>query len=202
MKELTLQQFLDRLASADPAPGGGTAAALAGAAAAALIAMVARISQGKNPDPAFAAMIEQGERSRELLTALMAEDAQAFTAVIQASRMARATDEEKQARRAALQQALRGAAAVPLRVAQEAVVVLQVAGELARTGNPNALSDVATAALLGYAAVGSALANVRINLKAMTDQAYVAESAAEVQRLDHAAAILRDTAMARVQERL
>lgn len=202
MRALTLEQFLDRLASADPTPGGGSAAALAGATAAALVTMVARISQGKGTDAAFAGMIARAERSRAALVAFIAEDALAFDAVMQAMRLPRSTDEEKRARLAAVQQAWRGAAEVPLRVAREVLSVLQAAGDLARTGNPNAVSDVAAAALLGYAAVGGALYNVRINLKGITDQAYVAETAAEVEDLNRASAALRDAAMAAVRERL
>lgn len=202
MKALTLEQFLDRLASADPTPGGGSAAALAGATAAALVAMVARISQGKGPADALAAMVERAERSRSALTALIADDALAFEAVRAAWRLPRDSEEAQAARRAAVQEALRGATAVPLRVAREALAALELTPELARTGTASALSDVAAAALLGYAAVNGALYNARINLKGITDQAYVAETAAEVDRLNRGSAASRDAAMAAVRERL
>lgn len=202
MKALTLEQFLDRLASADPTPGGGSAAALAGATAAALVAMVARISQGKGPADALAAMVERAERSRSALTALIADDALAFEAVRAAWRLPRDSEEAQAARRAAVQEALRGATEVPLRVAREALAALELTPELARTGTASALSDVAAAALLGYAAVNGALYNARINLKGITDQAYVAETATEVDRLNRASAAPRDAAMAAVRERL
>lgn len=202
MKALTLEQFLDRLASADPTPGGGSAAALAGATAAALVAMVARISQGKGPADALAAMVERAERSRSALTALIADDALAFEAVRAAWRLPRDSEEAQAARRAAVQEALRGATEVPLRVAREALAALELTPELARTGTASALSDVAAAALLGYAAVNGALYNARINLKGITDQAYVAETAAEVDRLNRGSAASRDAAMAAVRERL
>lgn len=202
MKALTLEQFLDRLASADPTPGGGSAAALAGATAAALVAMVARISQGKGPADALAAMVERAERSRSALTALIADDALAFEAVRAAWRLPRDSEEAQAARRAAVQEALRGATEVPLRVAREALAALELTPELARTGTASALSDVAAAALLGYAAVNGALYNARINLKGITDQAYVAETATEVDRLNRASAASRDAAMAAVRERL
>lgn len=202
MKALTLEQFLDRLASADPTPGGGSAAALAGATAAALVAMVARISQGKGPADALAAMVERAERSRSALTALIADDALAFEAVRAAWRLPRDSEEAQAARRAAVQEVLRGATEVPLRVAREALAALELTPELARTGTASALSDVAVAALLGYAAVNGALYNARINLKGITDQAYVAETATEVDRLNRASAAPRDAAMAAVRERL
>ncbi len=203
MNELTLREFLDRLASAAPTPGGGSASALAGAMSAALLAMVARLSQHKGGlDEVFARILEHAERARATLTALVAEDADAFAAVMRAMRLPRATDEEKQARQSAVQQALRVAADVPLRVASEAARVLEVAPELARTGNANAISDVAVGVLLGYAAVHGALHNVQINLAAIKDGAYVSVLRPEVDRLGRVSAALRDEAMAAVRERM
>lgn len=203
MRELTLGQFLDRLASSDPTPGGGSASAIAGAMAAALVSMVARLSQGKGgDDEAFGRMVEQAEGSRRNLTALAEEDARAFDGVMQAMRMPRGTEEEKRTRQAAMQQALRGAAEVPMRAARETLAVLQAGPELARRGNANAVSDVAVAVLLGYAAVNGALYNVRINLKSIKDEVDVAEGKAEVRRVNQESAALRDEAMAAVRERM
>lgn len=196
-------RFLERLASSDPTPGGGSASALAGAMAAALVAMVARLSQGKGgDDEAFGRTYHWAERARETLSALAEQDAQAFDAVMRAMRMPRGTELEKRARTEATQQALRGAADVPLQVMRAILDVLRETPALARSGNPNAVSDVAVAALLGYAAAHGALHNVRINLASIKDEEYVATTQAEADRMGSTAAELRDQAMAAVRERM
>lgn len=203
MKELTVAQFLDRLASTDPAPGGGSAAALAGAMAAGLVAMVARLSKGKGgDDAAFERTAQEADRARGWLTDLAGEDARAFEAVMRAMRLPRGSDEEKRVRQAAIQQALRGAAEVPLRVMRRTVDVLKLLPELAGQGNPHAVSDAAVGTLLAYAAAHGALHNVRINLASISDDAYVATLRAEAEALGEDAAALRDRAMAAVRERV
>lgn len=203
MKDVTIGQFLERLASSDPTPGGGSASALAGAMAAALVAMVARLSQGKGgDDEALARTVHWAERARETLTALVEQDAQAFDGVMRAMRMPRGTELEKRARTEASQQALRGAADVPLRVMRAVLDVLRETPALARSGNLNAISDVAVAVLLGYAAVHGALHNVRINLASIKDEEYVTATRAESDGLGANATELRDQAMAAVRERM
>lgn len=198
-----MAHFLDRLASSDPTPGGGSASALAGAMAAALVAMVARLSQGKGgDDDAFVRMVHWAERARQTLTTLVEQDAQAFDAVMRAMRMPRGTELEKRARNEAVQQALRGAADVPLQVMRAVLDVLRETPALARSGNLNAVSDVAVAVLLGYAAVHGALHNVRINLASIKDEEYVTATRTEADRLGSNAAELRDEAMAAVRERM
>jgi len=203
MKDLTIGHFLEQLASSDPTPGGGSAAALAGAMAAALVAMVARLSQGKGgDDEAFARTVHWAERARETLSGLAEQDAQAFDGVMRAMRMPRGTELEKRARTEASQQALRGAADVPLQVMRAVLDVLRETPVLARSGNLNAVSDVAVAVLLGYAAVHGALHNVRINLASIKDEEYVTATGTEADRLGSNAAELRDQAMAAVRERM
>lgn len=203
MKDLTLGNFLERLASVDPTPGGGSASALAGAMAAALVAMVARLSQGKGgDDEALARTIHWAERARETLTALVEQDAQAFDGVMQTMRMPRGTELEKRARTEATQQALRAATDVPLQVMRTVRDVLRETPALARSGNLNAVSDVAVAVLLGYAAIHGALHNVRINLASIKDEEYVTATRAESDSLGANAAELRDQAMAAVRERM
>lgn len=203
MKDVSLGSFLDRLASSDPTPGGGSASAIAGAMAAGLVAMVARLSQGKGgDDEAFERTVHWAERARGTLSDLAEKDAQAFDAVMRAMRMPRGTELEKRARTEATQEALRGAADVPLQVMRTVFDVLRETPGLARSGNLNTISDVAVAVLLGYAAVHGALHNVRINLASIKDEEYVANTQAEADRVGAAAAELRDQAMAAVRERM
>lgn len=203
MKDLTLAQFLERLASSDPTPGGGTVSAIAGAAAAGLLAMVARLSTGKGgDDAALGRTLALGDAGRAALLDLAGRDAEAFEAVMQAMRLPKGTDEEKDRRRSAIQKALRGASDVPLEVASRSVALLEASTDLARTGSLNAISDVGVAVLLAHAAVEGALLNVRMNLRSIKDQAYTAQAAERVRALGQRADVLRDEALAAVDKRL
>jgi formiminotetrahydrofolate cyclodeaminase len=171
--DLRLGDFLERLGSSDPTPGGGAAAAVVGALAAALIEMTANLTLGK---PRLADVQDQAasiqERAAELrrkLERLGDADAQAFEHVTGAYKLPRGDDAQKAQRAAAIQAALRVAADVPLETAQVAAQVLALAEEAAPLLNPAVISDVLVGAFLAQAAVNSAALNVEINLASMTD---------------------------------
>ncbi len=198
-----MREFLDRLASADPTPGGGTAAAVAGAAAAALLGMVARLSIGKGgDDAAFGQAAASADAERDALLDLAERDAEAFDAVIRAMRLPRGDPQERARRQEEIQRALREAADVPLEVATRCASLLDLAAGLARTGAPAATSDVGVAVLLAYAAATGALFNVRTNLASLRDPAYVAQTAEQVRALLQRAEVVRDEALAAVEQRL
>ncbi len=159
--------FLDRLAEGTATPGGGSAAAHTAAAAAALVAMVGRLTVGKKKykavEPQVWPLIERAEEVRQALQRLVAEDAAAFQAVMAARRLPKATEEQQAARQQALLEATRQAAQVPLRTAELAVEVLGLAVRMAALGNPNAITDVGSAAALARAAFTAAALNVRVN---------------------------------------
>lgn len=203
MKELPLAQFLDRLASSDPTPGGGTAAAIAGALAAGLLAMVSRLSVEKGgDDAAFRQILAAAEEQRHALLDLAVRDAEAFDAVMRARRLPKGTPEETQRRLAAIQEALAHAAEVPLEVASRAVSLLEVSARLAGTGNRNVISDVGVAVLLAHTSVHGALLNVRINLQAIKDPASRVPGAEQARTIGRRADLLRDEALAAVDRRL
>jgi methenyltetrahydrofolate cyclohydrolase len=167
--------WLDDLASSAPAPGGGAAAALQVAVAAGLVEMVTNLTIG---NPRYAeheqTMIEARERAgeqRRLATRLADEDARAFTAVTDAYKLPRSTDEEKAARTARIQQALLGAADVPMRTAVVAGAVLDLAERILPGANVNVLSDVAVAASSARAGLDAAIINIEINRYAIKDEA-------------------------------
>jgi formiminotetrahydrofolate cyclodeaminase len=196
MIDAPLRVFIERLASAAPTPGGGSAAALAGALAAGLTAMVARLSMDRGGDDELLDQsVRTAEQAAATLLALVDRDAEAFDRVIKAYGLPRGSDQEKQERRAAVQDALQNAAAIPLATAEQAVLVVALTPELARTGNPNAVSDVGVAALLAHAAVRGALLNVAINVKSITDPAYREATTARADDLRQRADELRDAAM-------
>ena len=185
--ERPLADFLQRLASVEPTPGGGSAAALAGALAAALVSMVCRLTLGKEKFAAVAAemrrTLERAEALRRRLTSAVDEDAQAYEMVLAAYRMPRSDEGDKQARSAAIQAALREAIRVPLNVARDCAQLLDMARFVAEQGNPNAASDAHVAALLAEAGLRGAIHNVRVNLPGIKDTTFADHVRAEVEKL-------------------
>ena len=166
--------FLDALASAEPTPGGGSAAAFTGAAAAALVCMVCRVTVNKKKYETVKermwVILDQAEHLRKELTAGVEADAQAFNAVMAAYQLPKGSPEEESARSIAIQEAIYNAAGVPLESAQHVLDVHKLAVEAAEIGNINAISDAASAATLAKAAVTCAGYNVRINCLSLNDQ--------------------------------
>jgi len=172
-----LQDYLDELASAQPTPGGGAAAALSGAQAAALASMVARLTIGKADyaavQPEIAELLQQTEQLRAIFQQLMQDDSAAYATLAKAFKLPRGTSEEKVARSQAVQAALAQAALVPLDVAECAATLLRLCQRIAEIGNVNVLSDIATAAALATGAGTGAAWMVRTNLHSMKDLATV-----------------------------
>jgi len=177
--EMTIGAFLDALAARESTPGGGGAAALTAAQAAALLSMVVRFTLGNKKFAAVQAEMEahlaETESLRQSCLELADADVAAFQAVSACYGMPRATDEEKAARTAALQDALKGATETPFVIAEKCLALLHLTAPIGTHGNPNVVSDAATALYLAEAALHSALVNVNINLKFIKDAAYVAE---------------------------
>jgi formiminotetrahydrofolate cyclodeaminase len=183
----SLGEFVDRLASSDPVPGGGSASAVAAAVAAGLVAMVARLSEGR---PKYAAHAElhrsseaAGRRLADAFLSLADEDATAYGRFADALKLPRETDEQRQARAAALRTAARDAAAVPLATVEACQELVRLAESLAGRSNQNASSDLSVAALLGEAAAHGAAQNVLVNLPAMGDEDVAGSMAARVDEL-------------------
>jgi len=195
-----LSAYLDALASTAPAPGGGSAAALAGAMAAALVSMVARFTVGRPKYAAaeaqMAAALEEAEAARARLLELMVADERAYLAYDAARRLPRTTDDERRARAQAMQEALRGAAAPPLAMAGACRRVLELAGIAAEHGNPALASDAGVAALLAEAALQASAINVRVNLAQIRDAAFVSQTEAELYRLLERAPSLKEEILA------
>ena len=182
-----IRQFLDELASAAPAPGGGGVAALSGAMAAGLLTMVCDLTIGKKQymefDDEARALRERSEALRAELQVLTQADVDVFNHLSAAYKLPRTTDADAASRRAAIQKVTRSATEVPLRVARAVSALLPLCAPLARHGNRNAVSDVGVAVLLVQAAVPSALLNVEINLAVLEDQIFVRQTRAQVEDL-------------------
>ena len=193
----TVQALAAGVASATPAPGGGSVAALCGSLSAALSAMVAAISyEHKGYEARRESLARLGEEAQSLCTQMLAamdEDTAAFNRLMEANRMPRATGPERAARDEAVRETTRGAIDVPLAVMRQALRALELAEQIASAGAQTALSDAGVAALAAAAAVEGAYYNVRINLRGLADP-----SASPIQT-DAAALMAR---MAEIRERV
>ena len=171
--ELSLAEFLGLVSAADPAPGGGSVAAVAVGLAAGLCVMAARLSTPMLPDAQ--GLADTAEALREHALALGQADAASFGAVVSAWRLPREPDPEERLHRIAT--ALSGAAEVPAALTETAAAVAGLAARIAEGGNPNLLGDAVTAALLAEAGARAAAALVEINLKGSPDDTRRARAA-------------------------
>jgi len=166
LKRQTITEFFAALSSGSPTPGGGCVAALSGGLAAALGCMVCEIAKRKGEEQKLHELSEQFTTLRDNLLHLADKDAEAFSAVMAAYRLPKSNP----GRGEAIDEALSGAAAVPLQVAATCVDLLGMLIEMAPRSTSQSVSDVGVAAYLAGAAVESALLNVTINLAYMKDQ--------------------------------
>jgi len=170
MRDDTIAAFLEQLAARIPAPGGGATAALHAAQAAALLAMVARYSNGPKYDAELMnRVVTEADALREDALALAEADEKAFGAVAEAYRLPRTTEQETSARSAAISSALASAARPPADVVRTALLLVSLAEDLLPAGNRNVITDVATAAEAARAAAVTARLIIEVNLKGITD---------------------------------
>jgi methenyltetrahydrofolate cyclohydrolase len=186
LNDLPARELIERLASGDPIPGGGSASALAGAMGAALVRMVVALSLGRPAAEGNETELTEigtgaSQCQSELLN-LAQLDAVAYDAVVQARRLPKGTDLERRARAVQVGAAVREATRAPLEVARMAERVLGLAERLAPVGNRNAITDVGVGALLSAAALRGAVLNVRINLPGVDDEDLRARATEECAR--------------------
>lgn len=191
LKNLSVEEFAAVTASDAPAPGGGSVSALAGALGAALAEMVANLTVGKakyaEVEDEMKELSAKGAEIRSELIAGIQKDTESFTLYMNALGMPKETDEEKAARREAMQNGLKEAAKVPLEVAETAAKIFPIAEAVVKRGNTNAVTDGLVASMMARTAVIGALFNVKINLGSIKDEAFVADMAAKVKALEELA---------------
>jgi len=194
LANMSLATFMEETASESPAPGGGSIAAYVGALGAALGTMVANLSSHKRGWDErwkeFSDVAEQGQRHAQELLRLVDEDTRAFSRVMAAMALPKATDEDRLARKAAIQNATREATEVPFRVMEAAFASMAVIKAMAETGQESSVSDAGVGALCARAAVMGAYLNVRINAKQLTDRAFAGDIVTRGARLEQQAQAL------------
>jgi glutamate formiminotransferase/formiminotetrahydrofolate cyclodeaminase len=199
-------EYLEALASSAPTPGGGTAAAVTGASGAALVVMAARLTKGKagfGPvEPRMDEIMVTADQTRASFLDLAERDKLAFDSVMRAYALPKAGEEERMVRGTAVQAALVEASTVPLQTARLAVNLLDLALEVAETGNPNVLSDATAGGELLGAACRGALWNVEINARSIRDEATALSFRQESRRLASRAGELVDATTAAFASRI
>lgn len=179
MKNKSINEFAEAVASNSPVPGGGSIAALCGALSAALAEMVANLTTGKKKyieaEPEMNEIKNKAMTLRSKLLDDIERDSFAYNKVMEAYKMPKENDEHIQLRNKAIEESAKTAAAVPLQVAQTSFEILPLAEAVVARGNSNAVTDGLVAAMLARTAVLSALLNVRINLETISDKDFVLE---------------------------
>jgi methenyltetrahydrofolate cyclohydrolase len=202
MRDETISDFLDQLAARLPAPGGGATAALHAAQSAALLAMVARYSNGPKYDAELMDhVITEADGIRRDALTLAERDAAAFAVVADAYALPKGSEEEQQARSAVIAEALAEAARPPADVIRLALLLVSLAEELRPAGNRNVITDVAAAAEAARAAAVTAQVNVEVNLRGLKDLSVLDELAAITEVTDDVVA-RADRVVAAVREEI
>lgn len=203
LQTMSLTRFAEELAAATPAPGGSCAAAVPGALAAGLVALAARLSAHSDPFSDLAydmeAVAREADRIRAELLDLVDADADAFDRVMAARRLPSRTAAEEARRLLEVQRAYKTAVELPSRVCSRSLRVLELAADVVERGNPNAASDAGVAALFAAASVEAAALSIEIELGAVDDADFGQARARDAQFARRRAALLRESALARIE---
>lgn len=166
LSALSLKKLLGRLSSREPAPGGGSASAMACAMAASLLVMAAGVTLGKaEADESLKILAGEAGALKETSLSLVEEDSAAYLRVVEAYRMPKETEAEKKARALCIRESLEGATEVPVRIEESALAVLRLAAGMATLVKAGVVCDLGVGVLLAETAFKGAMLNVAINLK-------------------------------------
>lgn len=177
MKNMTVSEFTQLVSSESPVPGGGSIAALSGALSAALAEMVANLTVGKKKYADYKEemmeIINKASVLKEKLLNYIEEDSLAYNKVMEAYNLPKKTEEESSCRMEKIEEGLKIAALVPLKVAETSFEVLPFTEAVVKNGNSNSVTDGLVAAMMARTAVLSAVLNIRINLASIKDDEFV-----------------------------
>ena len=184
IKNKSIQNFLNELASKSATPGGGSVSALLGAQSAALTSMVCNLTIGKpkysEVEAEMQAVLLKSESLREILTGLIKADIDVFDRLMLAYGLPKDTDDEKELRAEAIQRVLKAATEVPLDCARACAEAIELSRCAANIGNLGAISDAGAAVMVGYSGLKIAALNVYINTGNIKDKQFVDDKLAEL----------------------
>jgi len=187
IKDKSVQQFLDELASRQATPGGGSAAAIMGAQSAALTSMVCNLTIGKpryaEVEEEMQALLLRSELLREQLTGMIKADVDVFDKLMACYGLSKDSDEEKAERSAQIQSVLKQATIVPLECAKACAEAIELSRIAADKGNTGVISDAGVAVMAGYSALKSAALNVYINAGSIKDKEFANQKLAELEQI-------------------
>ena len=189
MRNMTINEFAKIVASESPVPGGGSIAALCGALSAALSEMVANLTVGKKKyaecKEEMTEIINEASLLREKLLNYIEEDSLAYNKVVQAYKLPKESEEEKVFRILKIEEGLKIAASVPLKVAETSFEIFPLVEAVVKRGNKSSVTDALVGAMMARTGVLSALLNIRINLDSIKDDEFVKELKAKADFLEN-----------------
>ncbi len=188
LSELTIKEFLEEIASEFPTPGGGSVLALSAALASSLTEMVANLTINKkgfeDVEDEMKTVAQEALELKSKFVQAIDNDSDAYNDVVTAIKLPGETEAEKRHRGKMIQSGLKQATLVPMAVAEDAIRVMELAGKTIAKGNKNAITDGAVAVMMAKTAVLSALYNVKINVKAINDKAFIRTISKQVKTLE------------------
>ncbi|NJD21378.1 MAG: cyclodeaminase/cyclohydrolase family protein [Melioribacter sp.] len=170
----TLQEYFNELSSNSPTPGGGNVAALCGTLSASLGIMVCNLTIGKKKyvdvESEMIRLKEKIENLQKGFIELGQKDNASFDKVMEAFKLPKETEQEKNLRAKAIEEATIGATSAPMEVIQSSKTLLPILEIIIDKGNKNSLSDAGVAVALTRTAANSAYLNVLINCSSLSNQ--------------------------------
>ncbi len=204
--DMTCVAFADETASESPAPGGGSISAYMGALGASLATMVANLSSHKpgwdERWEEFSDWAEKGQKIKDELLALVDEDTNAFNKIMNAFGLPKNSDQEKDIRNQAIQEATKYATEIPFKTMEKALSSFEVIKAMSETGNPNSVTDAGVGALCARSAVMGAFLNVKINASGLKDKDYVADIIGKAEAMEQQAKNMEDEILNLVNEKI
>ncbi len=204
--EMKLTDFIDEVSRESAAPGGGSIAALAGALGASLSSMVSNLTANRrgseDVDEILNKTANEAQEIKNKLVKAIDDDTNAFNEYMDAKRLPKKTKEEKEKREKAMLQGLKNAVLVPLATAEESSKAIEIAGTVAKYGNPNSITDVGVGAQMAYSGVLGGIYNVLINLKDIDDKQFCDEMREKCNRLKSTSKKRLDEVLKYVEEKL
>ena len=203
---MTVKGFANETASDSPAPGGGSVAAAVGAFGTSLGIMVANLSANKrgweDKTAEFSNWARKGQQIKDNLLSLVDEDTRAFNLIMDSFGLPKDTDEQKAARKKAIQDASRYATEVPFRTLETAIHAIPLLKEMVEKGNPNSLSDAGVGAACLITCMQGAWMNVLINAQGLDDKAWARDITTRAEALIRDGKAACDALVSAVEQRL